>query len=112
MGHLSHTSFILVFLFLVFLPLRSASGAFSMSAEDAEREVVKLFEQSELIPQVRITLAEEGRFVIELIFNIGDRWGRDIFVRDLARAAMGRVFKSDLPIAQGIVTYPPAKPGA
>ncbi len=74
-----------------------------MSAEDAEREVIKLFEQSELIPQVRITPVEKDRFVIELTFNIGDRWGRDVFVRDLAKAAITRVFKSNLPLAQGII---------
>jgi hypothetical protein len=74
-----------------------------MSAEDAERKVIRLFDQSELIPQVRITPAEKDRFVIELTFNIGDRWGRDIFVRDLAKAAIARVFKSNLPLAQGIV---------
>ncbi len=103
MGRAGNTSFILVFLFLVSFLLCSASGAFSMSVEDAEREVVRLFEQSELIPQVRITPAEKDRFVIELTFNIGDRWGRDLFVRDLAKAAMARVFKSNLPLAQGIV---------
>lgn len=74
-----------------------------MSPNDVEREVIRLFEQSEFIPQVRITPAEKDRFVIELTFNIGDRWGRDIFVRDLAKAALTRVFKSNLPLAQGIV---------
>ena len=74
-----------------------------MSAEDAERQVIKLFEQSESIPQVRITPVERNRFVIELTFNIGDRWGRDVFVRDLAKAAITRVFKSNLPLAQGII---------
>jgi len=74
-----------------------------MSAEDVEKEVIKLFDQAELIQQVRISPADEDRFVIELIFNIGDRWGRDIFVRDLARATMARIFRSNLPIAQGIV---------
>lgn len=74
-----------------------------MSAEDAEKKVVKLFDQSELIPQVRITPAERDRLVIELTFTIGDRWGRDVFVRNLAKAAMVRVFKSNLPLAQGIV---------
>jgi len=74
-----------------------------MSAEDVEKEVIKLFEQAELIQQVRISPTDEDRFVIELIFNIGDRWGRDTFVRDLAKAAMARVFRSNLPIAQGIV---------
>jgi len=74
-----------------------------MSAEDVERKVIELFERSESIPQVRITPAEEDRFVIELMFSIGDRWGRDGFVRDLAKVAMTRVFKADLPVAQGIV---------
>jgi len=74
-----------------------------MSVKYVEREVIKLFDQSELVPQVRITPADEDRFVIEMIFNIGDRWGRDIFVRDLAKAAIARVCKSNLPIAQGIV---------
>ena len=74
-----------------------------MSAEDAVRQVIKLFEQSESIPQVRITPVERNRFVIELTFNIGDRWGRDAFVRDLARAAITRIFKSNLPLAQGII---------
>jgi hypothetical protein len=74
-----------------------------MSAEDAERQVIKLFEQSESIPQVRITPVERNRFVIELTFSIGDRWGRDGFVRDLAKAAITRVFKSNLPLAQGII---------
>jgi len=74
-----------------------------MPAADVEREVVRLFEQSESIPQVRITPVERNRFVIELTFNIGDRWGRDGFVRDLAKAAITRVFKSKLPLAQGII---------
>ena len=74
-----------------------------MSTNDVEREVTKLFKQSELIPQVRITPAEKDRFVIELTFNIGDRWGRDGFVQDLAKVAIKRVFQSDLPLAQGIV---------
>lgn len=74
-----------------------------MSTDDVEREVSKLFEQSESIPQVKISPAEEERFVIELIFSIGDRWGRDGFVRDLAKAAITTVFKSNLPVAQGIV---------
>ena len=103
MGRVNHTSFIPVFLFFGILLLCLASPAFSMSTEDVKREVIKLFDQSELIPQVRTTLTEKDRFVIEMIFNIGDRWGRDIFVRDLARAAIARVFKSNLPIAQGIV---------
>jgi hypothetical protein len=71
--------------------------------DDVEKKVIKLFERSELIPQVRITPAQEDRFIIELIFSIGDRWGRDGFVRDLAKVAMTRVFRSDLPVAQGIV---------
>ena len=74
-----------------------------MSAEDVERKVIELFERSESIPQVRITPAEENRFVIEVVFSIGDRWGRDGFVRDLAKVAMTRVFRSNLPVAQGIV---------
>jgi hypothetical protein len=74
-----------------------------MSVEDVERKVTELFKQSESIPQVRITPADEDRFIIELMFSIGDRWGRDGFVRDLAKAAMTRVFRSNLPIAQGIV---------
>ncbi len=74
-----------------------------MSTDDVEREVIKLFERSESIPQVKITPAEKDRFVIELIFSIGDRWGRDGFVRDLAKTAITTVLKSDLPLAQGIV---------
>jgi hypothetical protein len=74
-----------------------------MSAEDVERRVIELFERSESIPQIKVTPAEEDRFVIELMFSIGDRWGRDGFVRDLAKVAMTRVFKADLPVAQGIV---------
>ncbi len=89
--------------FLVFFLLCSASAGFSMSAEDAERHVTRLFERSELIPQVKITPVERNRFVIELTFSIGDRWGRDGFVRDLAKAAITRVFKSNLPLAQGII---------
>ena len=89
--------------FLIFFFICSVSTCFSMSTDDVEREIRKLFERSESIPQVKITSAEEERFVIELIFSIGDRWGRDGFVRDLAKAAMARVFKSNLPIAQGIV---------
>jgi len=102
MGRVSNTSFIPVFLFFGIFLLCLASPAFSMSAEDMEREVIKLFDKSELIPQVRITPAEKDRFVIEMIFNIGDRWGRAVFVRDLAKAAITRVFRSNLPIAQGI----------
>ncbi len=95
----------LILPFLIFLPfiLCSASAGFSMPAEDAQREVIKLFQQSEFIPQVRITPAGKDRFVVELSFNIGDRWGRDGFVRDLAKAAMVKVYKSNLPVAQGIV---------
>lgn len=74
-----------------------------MPAADVEKEVTRLFEQSDLIPQVRITPVEKDRFVIELTFIIGDRWGRDVFARDLAKAALVRVFKSNLPLAQGIV---------
>ena len=103
MRRINNISSVLVFLFLVFFLFPSASATFSMPAADVEKEVVRLFEQSELVPQVRITPVEKDRFIIELIFNIGDRWGRDIFVRDLARAAMARVFKSNLPLAQGIV---------
>ena len=103
MTRINYISVVLVFLFLVFFLLSSASAAFSMSAEDAEREVIKLFDQSELIPQVRITPAEKDRFVIELTFSIGDRWGRDGFVRNLAKVAIARVFNSKLPLAQGIV---------
>jgi hypothetical protein len=89
--------------FFILFFLCSASPGFCMSVEDVERKVIELFKQSESIPQVRITPAEENRFVIELIFNIGDRWGRDGFVRDLAKVAMTRVFTSGLPVAQGIV---------
>ncbi len=101
MGRVRNTSFIPIL--ICFFLFYSASAAFSISAEDVERKIVRLFDQSELIPQVRITPAEKDRFVIEMIFTIGDRWGRDIFVRDLAKAAIARVFKSTLPIAQGIV---------
>ena len=103
MERVSSNSFIFVFLFLIFFLFSSASATFSMPAADVEREVVRLFEQSESIPQVRITPVEKDRFIIELTFNIGDRWGRDVFVRDLAKAAMVRVFKSNLPLAQGII---------
>jgi len=103
MVRIRNTRFIPVFLFFVPFLLCSTSTCFSMSAEDAERQVIKLFEQSESIPQVRITPVERNRFVIELTFNIGDRWGRDVFVRDLAKAAITRVFKSNLPLAQGII---------
>jgi hypothetical protein len=89
--------------FLVSFLLCSASAGFSMSAEDAERQVIRLFERSESIPQVKITPVERNRFVIELSFSIGDRWGRDGFVRDLAKTAITKVFKSNLPLAQGIV---------
>ena len=92
-----------IFFFIISFLLYSASTAVCMSTNDVERKVTNLFEQSEWIPQVRITPAEEDRFVVELIFSIGDRWGRDGFVRDLARAAITRVFKSNLPLAQGIV---------
>jgi hypothetical protein len=98
-----NSSFIFVFLFFVFFFLCSASAGFSMSVEDAERQVIRLFERSELIPQVKITPVERNRFVIELSFSIGDRWGRDGFVRDLAKAAITKVFKSNLPLAQGII---------
>jgi len=98
-----NTSLIFVFLFFVFFLLCWASTSLSMSAGDAQRQVIKLFERSESIPQVRITPVERNRLVIELTFSIGDRWGRDQFVRDLAKAAITKVFKSDLPLAQGIV---------
>ncbi len=89
--------------FLILFFLCSASSGFCMSAEDIERKVIELFERSESIPQVKITPAEENRFVIELVFSIGDRWGRDGFARDLAKVAMTRVFRSNLPVAQGII---------
>ncbi|OGP71101.1 MAG: hypothetical protein A2W09_08255 [Deltaproteobacteria bacterium RBG_16_50_11] len=93
-----HTSFFLIFFFLY-----PASVSFSMSTDDVEREVFKLFEQFEPIPGVRVTPAEEDRFVIELTFSIGDRWGREGYARDLAKTAITKVFKSNLPLAQGIV---------
>jgi len=89
--------------FLIPLLLLFASTAFSMAADDVEREVIRLFRQSEFIPQIRITPSGKDQFVIELTFNIGDWWGRDEFVRHLAKAAITRVLKSDLPLAQGIV---------
>jgi len=98
-----NTFFIFVFLFFVSFLLCWASTSFSMSAEDAQRQVIRLFERSELIPQVNIIPVERNRLVIELTFSIGDRWGRDEFVRDLAKAAITKVFKSNLPLAQGIV---------
>jgi len=98
MKSISNVSFFIIpFLFF------SVSPLFCMSSTDMERDVLKLFEQSELIPQVRVALTEKDRFVIELTFSIGDRWGRDGFARDLAKAAITKVFKSNLPIAQGIV---------
>ncbi|OGP72702.1 MAG: hypothetical protein A2V86_12065 [Deltaproteobacteria bacterium RBG_16_49_23] len=103
MGHIDHLTFVFVFLFVGIFLLCSAPATFSMSAKDVEREVIRLFDQSESIPQVRITPAEKDRFVVELIFNIGDRWGRNGFVRDLAKTALTRVFNSKLPLAQGIV---------
>ena len=98
-----NTSFIFVFLFFVFFLLSSASACFSMSAEDTERQPIRLFERSKSITQAKIPPADRSRFVIELTFSIGDRWGRDTFVRDLAKAAMATVFKSNLPLAQAIV---------
>jgi len=92
----------LVFL-LPSLLILSASTAFSMEADDVEREVTKLFKQSEFIPHVRIIPTEENRFVIELTFDMGDRWGRDEFARHLARAAINEIFRLNLPLAQGIV---------
>jgi len=103
MKRINHTSFILFFFFIVSFLLFSACPASSLSANDVEREVMRLFERSELIPHVRITPAENDRFVIELIFNIGDRWGRDGFVLALAKAALTSVYTSNLPLAQGIV---------
>jgi hypothetical protein len=99
------TNIRLLSIFLFFVPffLVSASACFSMSAEDAQRQVNRLFERSELIPQVKISPAERNRFVIELTFSIGDRWGRDEFARDWAKTAITKVFKSNLPLAQGIV---------
>jgi hypothetical protein len=92
-----------ILLFIIFFVISLASPSCGMSLGDVERDVIKLFVQSELIPQVKVTPAEKGRFVIEVTFSIGDRWGRDGFARDLARAAITRVFKSSLPVAQGIV---------
>jgi hypothetical protein len=103
MGRMDNISSAPVFLFSVCFLLCSPSPTLSMSVGDVEREVIKLFGQSELIPRVSITPAEENRFVIELTFNIGDRWGRDGFVRDLAKTAITKVFRSNLPLAQGIV---------
>ncbi len=103
MGRINYLFSVLAFLFFPSLFLCSASTAFSMSVGDVEREVLKLFDKSESIPRVSITPVEENRFVIELTFSIGDRWGRDGFVRNLAKAAITRVFRSNLPLAQGIV---------
>jgi hypothetical protein len=103
MARARNTSCIFVFLFFVSFLHCSACAGFSMPAGDAKREVIRLFEQSEFIPQVRITPAEKDRFVVDLTFNVGDRWGRDVFVRNLAKAALVKVFKSNLPLAQGIV---------
>lgn len=97
-----NTFLTLVFLLsslLIFL----VSMAFSMDADEVEREVTKLFKQSEFIPHVRIIPTEEKRFVIELTFDIGDRWGRDEFARDLAKAAITEIFRFNFPLAQGIV---------
>jgi hypothetical protein len=80
-----------------------ASTAFSMDADDVEREVSKFFKQSEFIPHVRIIPTEEKRFVVELTFDIGDRWGRNEFARHLAKAAITEIFGFNLPLAQGIV---------
>jgi len=80
-----------------------ASTAFSLDADEVEREVNKLFKQSEFIPHVRIIPTEEKRFVVELTFDIGDRWGRDEFARHLAKAAITEIFRFNLPLAQGIV---------
>lgn len=93
-----HTSF-----FLIFFLLYPASMSFSMSTDDVEKKVTKLFEQFESIPQVKVTAAGEDRFVVELTFSIGDRWGREGHVRDLAKMAITIIFKSNLPLAQGIV---------
>jgi hypothetical protein len=68
-----------------------------------EREVVELFKKTDFIPQVRVVPAEEGRFITELVFNMGDRWGRDGFAREIAKGAIECLFKSGLPIAQGVV---------
>jgi hypothetical protein len=103
MGHTDQLSFVFIFLFIVFFLLCSAPEAFTMSVQDVEKEVIRLLDQTEFIPQVKITQAENGRFVVELIFSIGDRWGRDGFVRDLAKTALTRIFVSKLPLAQGIV---------
>jgi len=92
-----------ILLFIILSIICLVSPSFVMSSSDMERHVIKLFEQFELIPQVKVTPTERDRFVIELTFSIGDRWGRDGFARDLAKAAITRVFKSSLPIAQGIV---------
>jgi hypothetical protein len=43
-----------------------------MSTEDV-REAIGLFDQSKLIPQVRIIPTDKDRFVIEMIFNIKNR---------------------------------------
>lgn len=88
---------------LIFFLLCTASPSLCMPSEDVEKRVIKLFEQFNSIPQVRITPAVGDRFIIELIFTVGDHWGRDRFARDLARGAMARLFGSDLPLVQGIV---------
>ncbi|HLD29685.1 MAG TPA: hypothetical protein VJC03_05040 [bacterium] len=103
MKHERNSSIMPVLLFSISFLVCSASITFSMSADDVERKVTQLFVQSELIPHVSITPAEKGRFVIELTYSIGDRWGRDGFVRELARAAITKVFTSSLPLAQGII---------
>lgn len=88
---------------LIFLLAGSITMAFPLSSGNAEKEVAELFKKTELIPDIRIIPADEGRFVAELIFNIGDRWGRNGFAREIAKDAVERLFKSGLPIAQGIV---------
>jgi hypothetical protein len=102
MKPISNAYLTLVFL-LSSLLILVASTAFSLDADDVEREVTNLFKQSEFIPHVRIIPTEEKRFVIEMTFDLGDRWGRDEFARNLAKAAITEIFRFNLPLAQGIV---------
>lgn len=92
---------ILIILFL----MGFVSTVFPFSANGIEKRVVQLSTEEEfgLVPEVRAIPVEKGRFIVELTFNVGDRWGRDGFARYLAKSAMERLFKSNLPLAQGVV---------
>ena len=90
---------------MAFLSMAWASSAHSLEVEEVRKRVAQLFssDESHVAQEIRVAPTENHRFVVELLFNIGNRWGKEGFAKDLAKATLERLFRSDLPVAQGIV---------